>query len=70
MSRQAKWEYLKKIYVRYRQASKAEKQLILNEYCRVCGCHRKHAIRKLNGIDRLPWWQIVRKHAPMATRSR
>ena len=49
MSRQAKWEYLQSIYGRYQQASRAEKALILNEYCRVCGCHRKHAIRRLNG---------------------
>ena len=49
MSRQAKWEYLQSIHARYQQASKAEKALILNEFCRVCGCHRKHAIRKLNG---------------------
>ena len=49
MSRQAKWEYLKSVYGRYQQASRREKQLILNEYCRVCGCHRKHAIRRLNG---------------------
>jgi hypothetical protein len=47
MSRQAKWEYLQSIHARYQQASKAEKALILNEFCRVCGCHRKHAIRKL-----------------------
>ena len=49
MSRQAKWEYLKAIYGRYQRSSKTEKQQILDEYCRVCGCHRKHAIRKLNG---------------------
>lgn len=49
MSRQAKWEYLKSVYSRYQQASRTEKHLILNEYCRVCGCHRKHAIRTLNG---------------------
>ncbi len=49
MSGRAKWEYLKSIYGRYQQANKIEKQLILNEFCRVCGYHRKHAIRKLNG---------------------
>jgi hypothetical protein len=64
MSRQAKWEYLKKIYGRYRQASKAEKQQILNEYCRVCGCHRKHAIRRLNGPA--PDDQPVNRHRARA----
>ncbi len=49
MSRRAKWEYLNSIYGRYRKASKAEKRSILDEFCRVCRYHRKHAIRKLNG---------------------
>lgn len=48
MSRQAKWEYLQSIHARYQQAHKAEKALILDEFCRVCACHRKHAIRTLN----------------------
>ncbi len=71
MSRQAKFEYLQSIYKRYRQTSKAEKQLILNEYCRVCGCHatgtagcRKHAIRKLNGP--VPTNKPVNRHRARA----
>ena len=49
MSRKSKWEYLKAIYTRYRKVSKELRALILNEFCQVCGYHRKYAIRLLNG---------------------
>lgn len=49
MSKTSKWEYLKAIYSRYRQASQGMRQQILDEFCRVCGYHRKYAIRLLNG---------------------
>lgn len=49
MSQKSKWEYLKAIYSRYRKASKKLRALILNEFCQVCGYHRKYAIRLLNG---------------------
>lgn len=49
MSPAAKWEYMKTIYPRYHQASKLEKKRILDEFCKTYGCHRKHAIRLLNG---------------------
>lgn len=49
MSRKSKWEYLIAIYSRYRQASPATRQQILDEFCATCGYHRKHAIRLLNG---------------------
>jgi len=45
----AKWEYLKAIHVRSRQATRPEKHQILDECCRVTGYHRKHAVRLLNG---------------------
>ena len=45
----ARWEYLKAIYDRYRQATRPEKRQILDECCRVTGYHRKHAVRLLNG---------------------
>ena len=41
--------YLKKIRSRYRNANKATKVKILDEFCAVCDYHRKHAIRVLNG---------------------
>lgn len=52
MSPGAKMEYLKKIYPRYKKASKKEKTVILNEFCINCGHHRKHAIRLLNNYKR------------------
>jgi len=42
--------YLKAIYPRYRKSSKALKGRILDEFCRVCGYNRKHAIRKLAAV--------------------
>lgn len=50
MSRKARWEYMKEFYVRYHKAlNKKEKTELLDEFCKVYKCHRKHAIRKLNG---------------------
>jgi len=48
----AKREYLKAIRVRYKHADKPEKGRILDEFCRVCGYHRKYAIRLLNSKPR------------------
>ena len=42
-------EYLAAIRDRYLQAGRDEKGAILQEFCAVCGYHRKHAIRLLNG---------------------
>jgi hypothetical protein len=49
MSRRSRWEYFRAIYQRYRKASNATRQQILNEFCQVCGYNRKYAIRLLNG---------------------
>lgn len=49
MSRVSRRDYLRRIYPRYQQASGAEKQRILDEFCANCGYHRKYAIRLLNG---------------------
>jgi len=49
MGKKSKFEYFKAIYHRYRDASHQIKQVILNEFCRVCGYNRKYAIRKLHG---------------------
>ena len=40
-------ELTEAVGARYRAASKAEKQRILDEFVEVTGCHRKHAIRVL-----------------------
>ena len=50
MGHQARWEYFRTIYERYRGANRQEKQAILNEFCRNAGYHRKYAIRLLNGL--------------------
>jgi len=49
MSRQGRWEYLKAIHPRYQQATRLEKQRILDEFCKVTQYHRKSALRLLNG---------------------
>ena len=49
MSHRSRWEYLRAIYARYRQADRKLKQVILNEFCANTGYHRKYAIRLLNG---------------------
>jgi hypothetical protein len=50
MVAQSKKEYLGRIRDRYRHAGKRGKSRILDEFCEVCGHHRKHAIRLL-GLD-------------------
>src|SRR5437763_12956519 len=49
MGRSSRWEHLKAIHPRYRQADRHEKKIILNEFCRNTGYPRKYAIRLLNG---------------------
>ena len=41
-------EYLRAIHDRYRRSRADQKTRILDEFCRVCGYHRKYAIRLLN----------------------
>jgi transposase InsO family protein len=52
MVNQSKREYLARIKDRYRHAGRGYKSCILDEFCEVCGHHRKHAIRLLNGDGR------------------
>jgi hypothetical protein len=47
VSARARREYTQAIYQRYRQAKRAEKGRILDEFCQVAGYHRKHAMRVL-----------------------
>jgi hypothetical protein len=49
MTAMGRREYLRAIYARYRRSSAEAKGKILDEFCRVCGYHRKHAIRLLHG---------------------
>lgn len=48
MTSMGRHEYLKAIHERYRQGSPEQKGAILDEFCRICGYHRKYAIRLLN----------------------
>ena len=48
MGKTERQAYLKAIKKRYKRAKKKDKNLILNEFCQVCGYNRKYAIRVLN----------------------
>lgn len=48
MAQQSKREYLRSTHGRYRQAGRAEKGQILEEFCKLCGYQRKYAVRLLN----------------------
>jgi len=47
MGQDAKEAYLEEIYSRYHKENRSDKSKILDEFCAVCGYHRKHAIRLL-----------------------
>lgn len=48
MGRHEKKSYLDKVISRYKEADKAKKALILDEFCAIHGYNRKYAIRLLN----------------------
>jgi len=48
MSPKSKKEYTSQIKSRYKDSTKQDKGLILDEFCNVCDFNRKHAIRILN----------------------
>lgn len=48
MSPVSRNEYVQAIVERYHQAGRHEKHRILDEFCRICGYHRKHAIATLS----------------------
>jgi len=52
MSPLAKEEYFEVLFKRYKEATRREKTKIIDECCKVCGYHRKHAIRRLRGYKR------------------
>jgi transposase InsO family protein len=49
LGNKGRWEYLRAIYGRYREAGRKAKKVILSEFCANTGYHRKYAIRLLNG---------------------
>jgi hypothetical protein len=48
MSLSSKRDYLQRIHGRYERAGRKHKSKILDEFCAVCGYHRKFALRLLN----------------------
>ena len=52
MGKRERRAYLEAIRTRYWRASKAGKTAILNEFCEVCGYHRKYALRLLGNRKR------------------
>ena len=51
MVQQTRLEYLEAIRARYRGAGRLYKRRILDEFCQICGYHRKHAIRLLRATQ-------------------
>jgi len=49
VSHKSRWEYLRAIHKRYRQAGREARRRILDEFCHVAGYHRKYALRLLHG---------------------
>ena len=52
MGKNERQSYLKAIRLRYRRANRKSKATILDEFCAVCGYHRKYAIKLLNRSGR------------------
>ena len=52
MGTQSRREYLESIRARYQRVGRQFKSKILDEFCAVCGYHRKHAIRLLRQSPR------------------
>jgi hypothetical protein len=52
MGPRSKKEYIEAVYLRYKHASHKGKTIILDEFCAICGYHRKHAIRLLRSFKR------------------
>ena len=63
MGKQERHAYLEAIRARYRRADKAGKTAILDEFCAVCGYHRKYALRLLSN-KRKPNKKTKRKPGP------
>lgn len=49
MGTKARRDYLRALHTRYQRATVEEKGRMLDEFCQICGYHRKYAIRVLNG---------------------
>ena len=52
MTGRSKKEYIEELRWRYKGAGRKYKKLLLDQCCEICGFHRKHAIRALNGRNK------------------
>jgi hypothetical protein len=64
MSPRSKREYTEVVHLRYKNAPRREKTVILDEFCATCGCHRKHAIRLLKDFKRFTKPKAKRRGKP------
>jgi len=64
MSPGARMEHLESIYPRYKRANRKEKSIMLNEFCKTCGYHRKHAIRLLGKYKRFTKPKLKKRGTP------
>jgi hypothetical protein len=51
LSKQSQKDLVVAIKKRYNKAPKKDRTKILDEFVKITGCHRKHAIRLLNSND-------------------
>jgi len=65
MSPQSKEEYFEVLHKRYKEASRREKTIIIDECCAVCGYHRKHAIRRLKQYKRFTKPKLRKRGKPV-----
>ena len=54
ISKHAKQELIEALYELYPNIYKDDKTKMLDEFVALAGCHRKHAIRLLSGVDPIP----------------
>lgn len=64
MSPRSKREYTEAIHLRYKNATRHEKSIILDEFCATYRYHRKHAIRVLKGFKRFTKPKAKRRGKP------
>lgn len=69
MSPRSKKEYVEAIHLRYKNASRYEKTIILDEFCATCRYHRKHAIRMLRRFKRFTRPRTKKRGKPAVYRS-
>jgi len=64
MSPRSKKEYAQTVRLRYKNATRHEKAIILDEFCATCGYHRKHAVRVLTAPKHLKKLKTKKRGRP------